>query len=371
MTRRTLFSKTPKPQRISWFAGLALACAGLLGLAWALHSPNALADSAPDWLRAAARDKLPDYPKDTIAVVLVDEGEETIKDNGEIEYHARRAIKLLRPEAREKYGSVWVNFSNDTKLTYLKAWTITPDGHELALKEKDAAEVGLTSFEVYSDYRAKTLQFPEANVGSVVGYEYVQKRRPYVLDEDWDFQEVVPVRESKFTLHLPPGWEFRTLFSNQSDLKPEELGGNQFSWQMNDVAPIEVEPEMPAWNTLAKGMYIKYFPTSPALRSKTSGSWKDIGIWYNGLTANSRTPTPAVQQEVAELTAGKSDAVEKMKALAGFVQQKIRYAAIEIGIGGFQPHPAGQVFEHQYGDCKDKATLLSSMLKEIGIDSYY
>jgi transglutaminase-like putative cysteine protease len=371
MMRRTLFSKTRKRQRIDWFAGLALTCAGLLGLAWALHSPSAQADSAPDWLRAAARDKLPDYPKDTIAVVLVDEGEETIKDNGEIEYHARRAIKLLRPEAKEKYGSVWVNFSNDTKLTYLKAWTITPDGHELALKEKDAAEVGLTSFEVYSDYRAKTLQFPEANVGSVVGYEYVQKRRPYVLDEDWDFQEVVPVRESKFTLHLPPGWEFRTLFSNQSDLKPEELGGNQFSWQMNDVAPIEVEPEMPAWNTLAKGMYIKYFPTSPALRSKTSGSWKDIGIWYNGLTANSRTPTPAVQQEVAELTAGKSDPVEKMKALAGFVQQKIRYAAIEIGIGGFQPHPAGQVFEHQYGDCKDKATLLSSMLKEIGIDSYY
>jgi hypothetical protein len=45
--------------------------------------------------------------------------------------------------------------------------------------------------------------------------------------------------------------------------------------------------------------------------------------------------------------------------------------AIEIGIGGLQPHPAADVFSHQYGDCKDKATLLSSMLHEAGIESYY
>jgi hypothetical protein len=45
--------------------------------------------------------------------------------------------------------------------------------------------------------------------------------------------------------------------------------------------------------------------------------------------------------------------------------------AIELGIGGWQPHPAGEVFVHRYGDCKDKATLMSSMLREIGVDSFY
>jgi hypothetical protein len=49
----------------------------------------------------------------------------------------------------------------------------------------------------------------------------------------------------------------------------------------------------------------------------------------------------------------------------------VRYVAIELGIGGYQPHPAVDVFTHRYGDCKDKATLLSSMLKEIGVESYY
>jgi hypothetical protein len=53
------------------------------------------------------------------------------------------------------------------------------------------------------------------------------------------------------------------------------------------------------------------------------------------------------------------------------VQHAIRYVAIEIGIGGYQPHSAQQVFASGYGDCKDKATLLAAMLKNIGIDSYY
>jgi hypothetical protein len=45
--------------------------------------------------------------------------------------------------------------------------------------------------------------------------------------------------------------------------------------------------------------------------------------------------------------------------------------AIELGIGGFQPHPAADVFGHRYGDCKDKATLMAAMLNEIGVYSYY
>ena len=60
-----------------------------------------------------------------------------------------------------------------------------------------------------------------------------------------------------------------------------------------------------------------------------------------------------------------------MQALAGYVQQDIRYVAIELGIGGLQPHPAKEIYSHHYGDCKDKATLLSAMLKEVGVDSYY
>ena len=53
------------------------------------------------------------------------------------------------------------------------------------------------------------------------------------------------------------------------------------------------------------------------------------------------------------------------------MQRDIRYVAIEIGIGGYQPHPAADVFHFRYGDCKDKVTLLGSMLQVIGVKSYY
>jgi hypothetical protein len=74
---------------------------------------------------------------------------------------------------------------------------------------------------------------------------------------------------------------------------------------------------------------------------------------------------------VQELTASLPTPMEKMRALAGFAQKDIRYVGIQLGIGGVQPHPAAEVFANRYGDCKDKVTLLSSMLKEIGIESHY
>ncbi len=96
---------------------------------------------------------------------------------------------------------------------------------------------------------------------------------------------------------------------------------------------------MPPFLSVASRMDIKYFPRDPALRAKTTGTWNDIGVWYANLTSASRNPSPALQQKVTELTAGISDPLKKMKALAAYVQQQIRYVAIEVGIGGLQPHP--------------------------------
>jgi len=100
-------------------------------------------------------------------------------------------------------------------------------------------------------------------------------------------------------------------------------------------------------------------------------NWKEMGNWYQNLTTGRRDATPEIKQKVTELTAGAPTQLEKMRALARFVQHDIRYVAIELGIGGYQPHRAADVFGHRYGDCKDKATLMSAMLHEIGVESYY
>lgn len=340
------------------------------GVFFCSTSPRLCADNAPDWLRSASQSKLPDYPADTDAVVLLDQRETVVKNNGDIETRYRRAYKLLRTEATKEYGGVAVNFDQETQISFLKAWTIMPDGRQIEIKEKDAVE-GTAAGALVTDQRYKYIKFPEANPGSVVAYEYVQKHRPFVFEDNWSFQWRIPCLRARFSLQIPAGWEFASHWANFAEQKPQTVSGNQHVWEVQDVPAIDVEPEMPALYAIAGRMDVKYFPSDPKLRAKTSGTWNELGLWYAGLTSSSRVSNPAIHQKVADLTAGLTDPVAKMKALTSYLQSQIRYVAIEIGIGGFQPHPASEVFTHQYGDCKDKATLLSTMLHEIGINSYY
>lgn len=341
-------------------------------LACGLASPRVrAANRAPNWLRAAAQEKLPSYPSSTKAVILLDETQVTVRDNGEIDTRHRLAIRLLRPEASTDYGEVDVDFDKNTKILSLNAWTIEPNGHEIDESEKDAVERGYLSDLEYADVRVKTLQYADANPGSVVGCEYVQRDRPYVFEDDWWFQHRVPVRTARFVLEVPDGWKYTTHWFNHAAVQSQQPAPNQHVWTLKDLPGIQTEPEMPVWRSVAGWMGIKYFPNNPALRAKSSGSWKEIGLWYDALTQSSRTDSPQIRQKVAGLTQGVSDPVQKIRALAGFVQRDVRYFAVEIGIGGYRPHPAPQVFAHLYGDCKDKATLLSSMLHDVGIQSYY
>jgi hypothetical protein len=112
-----------------------------------------------------------------------------------------------------------------------------------------------------------------------------------------------------------------------------------------------------------------YPPGGPTLNG--FANWEHMGRWYQGLTNGRFDSSPEIKQKVNTLTSSDPSQLAKMRALAQFVQRDIRYVAIELGIGGWQPHPATEVFAHRYGDCKDKATLMATMLREIGIDSYH
>jgi hypothetical protein len=118
-------------------------------------------------------------------------------------------------------------------------------------------------------------------------------------------------------------------------------------------------------------MMVAFFPPGGATLRNEFSNWREMGTWYLNLTNGRLDASPAIKQEVAALTGSLPSPLAKMRAIANFVQHDIRYVAIELGIGGFQPHPASDVFMHHYGDCKDKATLMSSMLREVGIDSYF
>jgi hypothetical protein len=318
----------------------------------------------PDWLKQAAQAALPTYPGETDAVVLLDERLTTVSPAGEVHTTYRKAYKILRPEGRTK-GTLSVYFDRETQLTFLKAWSITTQNGEYEVKEGDAIETAAFSEGLYADTRYKVLQIPAAQPGNVIGYEYQQRQRPFVLQAVWSFQDEIPVRRARYVLELPPTWSYTAYWRNYAAVSPQQTGERRWTWELVDIEPIRPEPQMPTWRSVAGQVGISFAP------KESVPSWAQIGRWYAHLTSDRREITQPIRDKTREIVGGATDPQEKIHRLASYVQHGIRYVAIEIGIGGYQPHFAQEVMVNGYGDCKDKVTLLHTMLREAGIDSYY
>lgn len=324
----------------------------------------------PDWLRAAARTSLPDYPEETEAVMLLNEQITTVSSRGEIKTRYRIAYKILRPEG-SRYGLVRVYFDNETRLTYLNAWSLPAGEKAYEVKQKEAVETSPFSGFLFEDKRLKWLQIPATHPGNVVGYEYEQKRRPFILQDSWEVAQSIPVRRARYTLRLPKGWEFEAYWVHCPRQEPQPGGKDGWVWELTEIPAVETEPAMPDWRAVAARLVVSFFPARGQVPGESHASWQDVGRWYARLARPTRQGTPEIQQKVAELTAAQPTLLDKIEALAAFLQREVRYVAIEIGIGGYQPHSAQAVFANRYGDCKDKATLLATMLGELGVESHY
>lgn len=338
-----------------------------LGLLVVLCGGSGLWGAVPDWVRQAAAEKLPAYDAETDGVVLLDETTITALSPDEYLEHRRRVVSILRPEGRRE-ARFEVYFRGKDKVTSIHAWSIDRTGREYEVKDKEFAERGVSEgFELYTDNRMRMTTTPGADPGSVHAFEYEVRRHSWLNQLDQEFQEEIPVHESRFTVQLPEGWEYKDSWVGTPVIPV--VVGQRFTWTLRDLAAIEKEPMRPAQPTLSRRLAIGLYPAGQETR--TVGSWEAIGRWENQLTVEQKKPSPGITSKARELVAGKTDFDGKARALTSFLQKDIRYVAIEVGIGGWQPHAAADVYRARYGDCKDKATLLSSMLHEVGIESAY
>jgi predicted transglutaminase-like cysteine proteinase len=176
---------------------------------------------------------------------------------------------------------------------------------------------------------------------------------------------------ARFELRLPSGWEYKACWLNHAEVEPRSAASNRWVWELADLPSVEREPQMPHWQGVAGWLGVTYYGRGTTSGQQNQSSWRDIGLWYGKLAADRCKASAAIRQKVIELTTNVSKPLDQIRVLAAFVQKEIRYVAIEVGIGGYQPHSAEDVYTNRYGDCKDKATLLRTMLAEIGVDSYY
>ncbi len=337
-------------------------------------APRGLASSdAPQWLHDLANAPLPAHSAKADAVLLYSETNVTVLSADRIRTHVREAYKILRPGGRER-GNVYVYFDSHKKISYLRGWCIPAHGKDYAVTDRDAIDqspMAVQGYELVYDTKIREVKIPAPDPGNVVGYEYEIEEQPFFLQDSWAFQEVDPLIESRYSLQLPPGWEFKASWIHHAEVAPLETGTNQWQWAVKEVKAIVSEEDMPPRSGVAGQMIVSFFPSGGTPQHNEFADWNGMGQWYRDLAGNRNQASEQIKQEVAALTAAKTSPLEKMQALAQFMQQDIRYVAIELGIGGWQPHPAPDIFFHRYGDCKDKATLMISMLREIGIEAHY
>ena len=351
-------------RRVLYLAGLFLSLLVTI--------PAARCADAPQWMHAAANAALPEHDEKTNAVLLYSEDTLSVQSNGKIKKVERRVYKILRPDGRH-YGTFRADFDAETKINNLHGWCIPSQGKDYEVKEKEAIEtalLGVQNGELMTDLKSKILTIPAADPGNIVGYEIEQELRPYVMQDVWAFQKVeVPVREAHYSLQLPAGWEYKAVWLNHPEVTASG-GAGQWQWVVNDIKAIKPEGGMPPWQGIAGVMIVSLFGSAGG-QNNGFADWKAMGKWETSLTNGRREASPEIKKKTAEITANAPTTLAKMRVLAQFMQKDIRYVAIQLGIGGWQPHPAPEVFLHKYGDCKDKATLFGTMLNEIGVESYY
>lgn len=330
-------------------------------------------DSSPAWVHdAASIAPKTDFPAKVSSVVLFHEEHLTVGPDGKTTTTERGVIKIL--QGGRHNISAWRAYNTKSgRIRDFRGWLISPSGKETEYQKNSILDEALSTEYTYDEARAKRLDCdPDAAPGSVFAYEVTQEEDTVFTTYPYSFQNAEPTVVSRFVLSLPASWEERASMFNHNEVAAK-VEGNTYTWELHDLPWIEREDYSPHFESIAPWIGVTYFPSSsanPALRSLKD--WPAVSAWLSGFMDPPAEPTAAVRAKAAELTGQAKNEMDKIRAIAAFAQQT-NYVEVSMNVargGGYTPHSADQVLARNYGDCKDKATLMRALLKAVGVDAY-
>jgi len=325
---------------------------------------------APDWAVEAAKTPTPALVGNAPAVILFDEYLITVDDKNHAVERERSAVRILKPQGRG-HSHCSIAYDVDEKLNYFRSWTFTPDGKQLQAMESDFLDKGEAEApELQFTERTRTVNPPASDPGAVVVCETEKHLRPYMDEEDWWIQSSIPIVSEALELSLPPGGHFAESWGKYPPVQPSEVSANHLRWQIQNMPALDLENiySTPDWYALVARMSVKWGEVAV---KGADNQWREIGLWTEQLEEHRPDPTPEITAKAQELTAGASDLYSKLGHITDYIQKNIRYFIIMRGIGGQQAHYAADIYRNRYGDCKDKTTILISMLQAVGIRAHY
>jgi transglutaminase-like putative cysteine protease/Flp pilus assembly protein TadD len=318
-----------------------------------------------------ARAPAPAAAGDT-AVVLLDRRVVRVHKNGLSRTFAQRVVEVLTERGAEENKEFDVHYtpgSEEVDVRQARIYRRDARGGLEVLEATDRSDEDLSEpwYGLYYDNRAEVVRFEGLRPGDVVEIQYVVDdvgSENQMADYFGDLQyvaESIPKRRWDYTLIAPVS---RQIHANQPRVarlvEKTEVEGNDrvYSFAATDVAKIDAEPAMPGTAE-----------TAPYLHVSTYATWSEVAAWYWHLVEDQLAADDDVRRTARGLvTPGMSDEA-RVRAVYDFVVENTRYVGLEFGIHGYKPYKVTQVLARRFGDCKDKASLLVALLREVGVEA--
>lgn len=282
----------------------------------------------------------------------------------EVEYANR--TRLLTRRGVERYGFAVVRYNPWIDVKDFRGSIVLPDGRRTKVRKSDVSDQSdFASYELYSDNRRKVMHFTGAVPGAVVEHSYRTRIRSLLFLPRWFLlADELPGQLRSLTIDHPVAVPFRFDVRGAAEETRRTEGDREIhTWTVRDTLPLSFDPDSPPPADLLPR--ISMFPDQILWEDHRIDStrWDGIASWYAGLARDGMQPDDEVRRFTAEVIAGASSDEDRIRRIYEFVQRQIHYVAVELGVGGWKPHPSVQVLHHRYGDCKDKATLMIAMLR--------
>jgi len=281
---------------------------------------------------------------------------------GKHELYAK--IRVQSEAGVQQWGQVVVGYNSANEkieIPYLRV--LKKDGTTVTAPA-DAVQDLSTPIEreapVYTDFRQKHITVPGLRPGDTLEYDMVTVISPalapgqFWMEHDFDTRSIV--LDEKLVVDVPQDRAVKLKTKPGNDAKISESGGRRiYTWTSSH---LEREDDDKDKKDGKKKKRRDEDLDAPAVQMSSFPSWEELGRWYSGLEKDRRQPTPEVKAKADELTKGLNTDLDKTQALYDFVAKNFRYVSLSLGLGRYQPHSAADVLHNQYGDCKDKHTLL-------------
>ncbi len=301
------------------------------------------------------------------AVVLLDNTVVKVQPSGLSSRYIQKVIQVLQTGAAQQLQYYPITFDPDRQeVRVLDASILKADGTKVHADTMVTDTLSDPQFRLYYRNRNLVLSFPSLSAGDRLSIEYkisdIGESNEYgkYFGDLVMFGSSLPVITKQYTLILPESFPLY-MHGENLDVKPMVLSirnEKTYRWVVHDIASLQREPNMPGITEVMPYLHVSTFQT-----------WDAMGKWYANFIADQWEMTPEVKAKVTELTAGLKTPEEKVYAIHKWVVQKTRYVGLEFGVHGFRPYKVRQIFERRFGDCKDKALLMTAMLRQAGLDA--